>query len=198
MNIEVLHKHHPLTRPMLGLSTLPLCERMVGYLIVWIDVLTIFNLFVLPHLGRLPRLPPLPRLPACRRCNRKTRRTVQLPCGSCRFCLSCLNTWVTRCCQNPALWPIHCCNINQVPLRFVKYALTEDTIRLVKRRVAEWRCTGEILYCANSDCLIPLTGPQVGPGGRCIACHQCGGMTCIRCRNFGHVGDCLFTSGPLT
>lgn len=183
---------------MLGLSTLPLCERIVGYLIVLIDVLIIVYIFVLPRLGRLPRLPPLPRLPACRRCNRKTRRTVKLPCGQCRFCYSCLNTWVTRCCHNQALWPIHCCNLDQVSLRSVKHALTEDTIRLVRRRVAEWGCTGEILYCANSECPMPLTGPQVRPGGRFITCHQCDGMTCIRCRNFGHDAFCTSTLGPLT
>lgn len=182
---------------MLELFTPSLCESFLGYAIILLDIAVIFY-FSIPVLG-LPRPPPLPRIPACRRCNGIFRRTVILPCGSCRFCYSCLNIWVTRSCHNPALWPIHCCNLDQVSLRFVKHALTEGTIELVKRRVAEWGCSGEILYCANSDCLTPLRGLQIGPGGRFMMCQECDSMTCVRCRNFGHVGVCLPTvPGPLT
>lgn len=81
----------------------------------------------------------------------------------------------------------------------MKDALTEDTIRLVRSRVAEWGCLGEILHCANTDCLTPLRGLLVGPGGRFMMCNECGSMTCVACRKPGHIGVCLSSIlGPLT
>ena len=128
-------------------TTLPLCERTIGYLIILFDILVILCYFVYPRF-----------LPACKVCHQKVR-TVVLPCGSggrCRYCRHCLNECVSAQCQSRALWPIHCCNTKPLPLRFARHALTQDTIKLVERRVGQWGHPGGALYCASSSCLTPL------------------------------------------
>jgi hypothetical protein len=168
---------------MLDATTLLLCEQTVGRLIILFDVLVFFYYFVIVQLR-----------PDCQVCHQKVP-TVVLPCGRCRYCPDCLNQCVTNRCQNRALWPINCCNVEQLPLRFVKHALTEDTIKLVERRVGGWGgLGGEKLYCANSSCLIPLPQTQTP----WVRCGECGLRTCRACRNFAHVGSCRTDIGVLT
>ena len=168
---------------MLDASTLALCEQTVGRLIILFDLLVILYWFVI-----------IPLRPACQVCHRKVY-TVVLPCGRCRYCPACLNECVTERCNDRALWPINCCNVEQLPLRFVRHALTEDTIRLVERRVGGWGgLGGERLYCANSSCLTPFP-PTNMPWVRCPECHR---TTCVACRNFAHINTCRTDIGVLT
>lgn len=164
-------------------TTIQLCERTIGYLIIVFDVLIFCYYFVFLQLR-----------PACKVCNQKVR-TVLLPCGSgrCYFCHDCLNECVTARCQSHALWPIHCCNTRPLPLRFVRQALTQDTIKLIERRVGQWGHPDGEFYCARSSCLTPLPRSQ---GPRAL-CPECEFHTCRSCRNFAHVGPCRSDIGVL-
>jgi hypothetical protein len=137
-----------------------LCEQLVGQLIILLDILVFLYYFVL-----------LPLRPACCACHQKVS-TVVLPCGRCRYCPTCLNDRVVACCTDRDFWPIYCCSVEQVSLRFVKHALPEDTIRLVRERVAE-RGRGEsvYLYCANEECLVPPPSSNT----QFVTCGECGG-----------------------
>lgn len=164
-------------------TTLPLCERTIGHLIILFDVLVIFYYFVVLRLR-----------PACKACNQKVR-AILLPCGSgnCYYCPACLNECITARCQSRTLWPIHCRNTSPLPLRHVRNALTEDTIKLVRRRVSQWGHPGGELYCAGSSCLTPLPRSQ-GPRTLCPECEY---HTCRRCRDFAHIDSCRPDIGVL-
>jgi hypothetical protein len=166
-----------------------LCEQIVGQLIILFDTLVF-----LYHCVFLYYFAFLPLSPACAACHQKVS-TVVLPCGRCRYCPTCLNDRIIACCTNRDSWPIYCCSVEQVSLRFVKHALPEDTIVLVRRRVAEWgRGESVHLYCANEECLVPPPSSNT----QFVTCGECGGQTCRRCKNAGHDGTCRRDVGTLT
>jgi hypothetical protein len=168
---------------MLNSSISELCEQLVAQLIILFDILVFCYYFVY-----------LPLRPTRGACHQKFS-TVVLPCGRCRYRPTCLNDRVVACCTNRDFWPIYCCSVEQVSLRFVKHALPEDTIRLVRRRVAEWvRGESVHLYCANEECLVPPPSSNT----QFVTCGECGGQIRRRCKNAAHDDLCRRDVGTLT
>ncbi|KAF4493771.1 IBR finger domain containing protein [Fusarium agapanthi] len=149
--------------------------------------------------GPTTQEPVLPGAKVCICCIYPTTMAQRLPCGH-DYCLPCLITAVELSISRTWHFPVQCCNI-EVPPEEIEGSLLANDIQQYREKWAEYT-TMDRTYCSNSQCLkfippnrtsddgTPCYGDEAG-------CPTCNEVTCTRCKNKGHTGDCEQQVGPV-
>ncbi|KAF5975042.1 putative e3 ubiquitin-protein ligase ARI10 [Fusarium bulbicola] len=134
----------------------------------------------------------------CICCISPTTMANRLPCGH-DYCLPCLITAFELSLSCTWHFPLQCCNM-EVPPEDIEGSLLANDIQQYREKWAE-HTTMNRTYCSNSQCLkfIPPNNtsddgtPCYGDEAGCSACNE---ITCTKCKNKGHTGDCEQQVGP--